>query len=434
MKTAFLTSLVLGLALLGGERTFAQNADAKDIPLVPAALHHERGGLGHFFGKLKAGKPVKIGYLGGSITAANGWRVKSREWFAKEFPQARIEEIHAAIGGTGSDLGVYRVERDALRHQPDLLFVEFAVNDGGAHPADIWRGMEGIVRQTWAKLPECDICFVYTFRVGYETDLRAGNCPRAASADEKLAEFYGIPSVNFALRVVEQETAGKLIFQAEADQPAPEGKVVFSHDGVHPIDAGHALYAEVLAEAVNAWDSDAKPVDHAAKLAKTFVPDHWQAAKIAPVSSEMLEGGWTQLSPNEGLGKSFGQRMDTIWEGTEPGQKLRFRFKGSAAALYDLVGPDGGQIILTVDGQDKGKPLPRFDSYCTYHRISVLRLAQGLDPEKEHEITLEIHPEQPDRQPVAFRLKNPEVELKEPKYQGTKVRVGGLLLLGDLVK
>ncbi len=112
---------------------------------MKAELVKPRGGIGNVLAKLAAGEPVKIAYLGGSITAANGWRVKSREWFAKQYPQAKVEEIHAAIGGTGSDLGVFRVERDALQHKPDLLFVEFAVNDGSAKPDQIWRWMEGIV-------------------------------------------------------------------------------------------------------------------------------------------------------------------------------------------------------------------------------------------------------------------------------------------------
>ena len=77
---------------------------------------------------------------------------------------------------------------------------------------------------------------------------------------------------------------------------------------------------------------------------------------------------------------------------------------------------------------------PRFDSYCTYHRIATLTIATGLDPNETHTVTVEIHPEQPDRKPVAFRLKDPDEELTAPKFQGTKVRASQILLLGDLVE
>ena len=125
--------------------------------------------------------------------------------------------------------------------------------------------------------------------------------------------------------------------------------------------------------------------------------------------------------------------MGQIWEADEPGSSLTFKFRGTKAALYDLLGPDCGQVQITVDGKPASKLVPRFDSYCTYHRISTLHLASNLDPNKMHTVTVVIDAEQPDRQPVAFRLKNPEEELKSEKYQGTKIRVGKIMLRGELV-
>lgn len=134
------------------------------------------------------------------------------------------------------------------------------------------------------------------------------------------------------------------------------------------------------------------------------------------------------------LASRFGDRMGTIWEATQPGSRLTFLFRGSTTRLYDLLGPDGGQVMVTVDGHPRGKPVPRFDSYCTYHRIATLSVAEGLPADQAHTVTVEIHPEQPDRSPVVFRLNNPAVELKTPKYQGTNVRVSKILVLGDVVQ
>ena len=73
----------------------------------------------------------------------DGWRRLSREWLQKEYPQCTFKEVHAAIGGTGSSLGVFRFNHDALQYKPDLLFVEFATNDGGAQPESIWANRDG---------------------------------------------------------------------------------------------------------------------------------------------------------------------------------------------------------------------------------------------------------------------------------------------------
>jgi len=57
-----------------------------------------RGGLPNFFAKALHGDSIKVAYLGGSITAQNGWRVLSLEWLKQRFPKALFSEINAAIG------------------------------------------------------------------------------------------------------------------------------------------------------------------------------------------------------------------------------------------------------------------------------------------------------------------------------------------------
>lgn len=406
----------------------------KVFQLIPAKLSVQRSGLGNVFAKLKAGKEVRIAYFGGSITAQAGWRVKTLKWFQDNHPQAKVSEINAAIGGTGSDLGVYRCNYDVLRSKPDLIFVEFSVNDGGAAPEYIWRAMEGIVRQAWKMDPTIDICYVYTFRVGYEKDLDQGNCPRAASADEVLADYYGIASINMAMRTAELARDGKLIYTPKKDDqgkdlPTPEGVILFSHDGVHPDDAGHDVYTQVITEALKQWEPTSKPGAHTLKA--PMVPDNWENAKLVPLEPRMLTPGWKKLSPAEGLGKAFNNRLPEMWEATQPGEKISFKFKGSAARLYDILGPDGGQVVVTLD-EKASTPRPRFDSYCSYHRLACLGIGEGLE-DKEHTVTVEIHPDQPDRNSVTNREKDkPGFDPK--KYDGHAARVGWIMLIGDLVK
>ena len=405
-------------------------AESPSFQPVKAELVRPRDGLGNVLAKLRGGQAVNIAYLGGSITAAAGWRVKTREWFSREFRGAEVHEINAAIGGTGSDLGVFRVRRDALQHNPDLLFVEFAVNDGGAAPQRIWQAMEGIVRQTWAANPRTDICFVYTYRVGYETDLQQGLCPNAASAMEMLADNYGIPSINVALKIVELQQAGKLVFQS--DEPASPG--------VRAVLQGWSSPARRRASDLRRRRGRGRASNQRALASRSTINQSWQSRSSPTIGRRprwfrstpaCFTASGRNCPPDAPLSKSFSTRMGTLWEATKPGSRLSFQFRGSAAKLYDLLGPDGGQVIMTVDGKQHTTPVPRFDSYCTYHRIATLPVAEGLDPNELHTVTIEVHPEQPDRQSVAFRLQDPDVELKSAKYQGTCVRVGQILVLGD---
>src|SRR5574340_295038 len=343
--------------LLVGTVVFAEEARPA---LAPAQLFHTRDGLGNVFAKLKAGGEVRIAYFGGSITAQEGWRPQTLKCFADSFPKAQVRQINATIGGTGSDLGVFRYRQDVLRHKPDLVFVEFAVNDSGAAPEAICRAMEGIVRQTWREDPTIDLCYVYTFVVGHEKDLDRGFCPRAASTDEMLADHYGIPSINVALRVAELARDGKLAFKPAEDSKgqSPDGKILFSNDGVHPLDAGHEVYLSVIREAMAQIEPQSRRGAHAFK--PPLRADNWEAAKLVPIQPGMLQGSWKQLDASQGLGKTFADRLPAVWEGAKPGDKIHFKFKGRQARVYDLMGPDAGQVVCTVDGV-AGPPISRFD-------------------------------------------------------------------------
>ena len=417
---------------------------------VKAEEVHARDGVGNFLKKIRDGKEeIVVAYLGGSITAMNGWRNLTTDWLRKTYPNVKFKEVHAAIGGTGSNLGVFRLGHDALQYKPDLLFVEFATNDGGAQPEAIWRSMEGIVRQTWRKNATTDIIFTYTITHSMMGDYGKGLCPRAASAMEQLADHYGIPSIGFGPRVAAEVKAGRLVMNMKdaeketavpvetpardkviSDKLAKEGKILFAKDGVHPAMPGHGFYLKSIIAGFEQM-KDSKPVDHLNQLLNPFVPDNMIAAKMVPVHPEMLSGSWRKLPDNDGKMKSFSNRMGDIWYASEPGDKLKFKFKGTCCMIYDLLGPDGGQLWVTVDGKRNKRPIPRFDSYCTYHRIATLHVFDGADG--VHEVEIEVDKDQPSRQSVAFRLKDPEGELSQAKYQGTKFWPAKIMLIGDLV-
>lgn len=395
----------------------------------PCSLVQARSGIGNVISKLKSGQDISVAYFGGSITAANGWRPKTTVWLKSQYPNANITEIHAAIGGTGSDLGVFRCQHDVLDFHPDLVFVEFSVNDGGAAPESIWRQMEGIVRQIWKANPQTDIVFVYTFIKNFDETTLSGKCVRSSSAMEQLAQFYAIPSINFCPRIAQMQKEGTLVVKDEGD--VKPGQIIFSGDNVHPTDAGHELY---LKDVQLAWQAmeNLPPVNHQAELDKTFVADNYQNACMIPLEEKWLSGSWKKLESTDSLFWAT-KRAGDIWTSGTPGDSLTFKVKASQVKIYDLLAPNGGQVFISIDGKTAEKPVPQFDSYCTYYRLGTTWIGQ-FDSQSEHTITITIDKNQPDRRSIAFRLQDPEKELSEPKYQGTNVWFGSILIIGEIVK
>jgi lysophospholipase L1-like esterase len=400
-------------------------------PLVEC---QNRSGLPNIFAKLAMANTVRIAYLGGSITAQEGWRPKTLKWFRDHFPTAKVEEINAAIGGTGSDLGVFRLKHDVLNHDPDLLFVEFAVNDAGAPPAQIHRCVEGIVRQTWKHNPETDICFVYTLAGNMLDTLKQEQLPRSMISMEQIAEHYGIPTINMGLEVARMQKAGKLVFKGElpktiADKAALGDRIVFSPDAVHPYpNTGHQLYLEAVVRSMEKIRKAGTPGPH--PLPSPFVADNWESAMMVSLSRAKLSAGWERLDPAiNAIAKRFGNRLPELWKASRPGETISFKFRGTTARIYDLLGPDCGQVIVKIDDREPVVK-PRFDAYCTYHRLATLNVAEGLS-NTVHQVEITIHPEQPDKAKI---LSQRNERIDDPKrYDGTAWYAGAILLVGDLV-
>ena len=408
---------------------------ADELPLVPAVECTARGGLPNFLAKLKTpGAEVRIAYLGGSITAQEGWRPKTLAYFQKSFPDAKISQINAAIGGTGSDLGVFRLQHDVLDLKPDLIFVEFAVNDGGQSPANIYKYMEGIVRQTWKANPNCDICYVYTVTDTLIAPMYEGKFPRAASAMERVAEHYGIPSIGMAVEVAKLAKEGKLILKAkkpvtDEEQAAIGDKMIFAPDGVHPFpETGHELYLQAILRSLPAiWAASAKAGLH--ELKGALVADNYEKAKMIPIERAHLSAGFKRLEASDVMVKRFGNRVPALYRADKPGETITFSFKGRSVAIYDLLAPDAGQIIVTLDGK---APVirPRFDAFTTYPRLGTLHIASDL-ADVVHTVKLEIHKDQPDKVKI-LATRNEKMD-DAKRFDDTAFYPGGILLVGELV-
>lgn len=352
-----------------------------------------RDGLPNFHAKARAGGPVRVAYLGGSITTADGWRVRTREFLQRRYPQAKVEEIFAAIPGTGSSLGVARLQRDVLDHDPDLLFVEFAVNDGAQEPARIERAMEGIVRKLRQTRPGADVCFVYTLSKNMVSAYEAGRLNPSAEAMERVAAHYGIPSVAFGVEVVKQLATGRWIFQADKKHGAndPEGRTIFSNDGVHPLAAGQTLYAEAI---MRSWEKLVQSDNPGPReLAAPLRPDHWARAGYAPLAGMTRSGAWRELSADDArVASQPGRMAPPTWWSDTPGSAVEVTVSGTMVGLYGFKSEKSGKLRVTVDDLPPVETTLR-DTFSTpgHYRLKAWFYPQPLAP-GPHRVRVELLP------------------------------------------
>ncbi len=188
--------------------------------------------------KADRGEAVTVAVIGGSITEGTisggsrdgeapfrlAYAEIFRRWWADRFPQAKVTFINAGIGGTDSYLGVHRLRRDVTIKKPDVVLVEFAVNDDGSKPF-FKASYDSLVR----RLLECDPRpAVLLLFMGQTNGATAQQTQAAVGAAYRLPMVSQINVIKAAMK--------------EGTYSAQ----VLSGDTVHPSAVGHAMTGEIL--------------------------------------------------------------------------------------------------------------------------------------------------------------------------------------------
>lgn len=259
------------------------------------------------FQKAQNGEDITVAYIGGSIT--EGYNAGTTEFYAKTctdllqgyFPDITVTGVNAGISGTPSLLGNLRLERDVLSADPDIVFVEFAVNDG--QEADYKNAYESLVRTLLTQ--EKDIAVVLLFTVldsGY-------TCQEHMS---KIGANYDLPMISVHDSVYEEIEAGRMTWQD------------YSNDQSHPNAYGH-------------------------KCITNFVDNYYQ--KVLPVVAENV-GEVSKELPDPVFSAKY-MNMHYMDSATMDGVELdgfeQYDTHGSFHNGWMYRGTDGGSMKFTVD-------------------------------------------------------------------------------------
>jgi hypothetical protein len=393
---------------------------AQTDSLLPAKELSARNGLPNFFGKIKAGKPVRIAFLGGSITrAGNGYRDQLLNWFRNQYPACRFEEIMAAVSGTGSDFGACRVQQHVIDHKPDLVFIEFAVNDNRMRMQLVRETMEGIVRQLWKSTTTTDICFIYTLANENLPVLQKGLFPASVSAMETIAAYYSIPGIHMGLAVVDSINNGKLLMTGKKEEQSTVP--VFSVDGVHPLpETGHKIYTQVLIRSLLQMQENAGLAWNRKRPA--LEPNNWShAGMVASWKHARFNGNW-QLTDSVTKGREYYQLLPQVYSTADSNASLRVQFKGTRFGLADIMGPGTATIEITID-QQAPRVINRFDAFSTYYRLNYF-IISDLPPGK-HVASIRLAPGNIDKAAI---LKTRNVVVKDwAPYEKQALYIGAVL-------
>lgn len=213
--------------------------------------------------KAGAGEDIILGFIGGSITQGAGAipihekcyaRVFADEFEKKFAKGGKVDLVKAGVGGTPSELGMIRFERDVLRDgikKPDLIVVEFAVNDEG----DETKGtcFESLIRKAYS-LP-WKPAVVILFAV--------------FSNDWNLQDRLGPVGVRYHIPMVSVLDAVSPQFMLLPEDGRVISKNQYFYDQYHPSNLGHQIMSDSIINLLDVVNAETSEYDEEVELEKT---------------------------------------------------------------------------------------------------------------------------------------------------------------------
>ena len=199
------------------QKTFTPISEADAIANSDKYINARLAGL---IKKALKGENLVIATIGGSIT--NGAKASNTfknypnrilSWFKKTFPNIEVTLINAGIGATTSAMGAYRINEDVLSFDPDLIILEFAVNDNG-NGDYLTTTYEGLVRNALSYKDAAVICLYLSQR----------DKGTAQSGEQTVGDHYKLPQIS--------------MLEAFGDY-TDYGDMFAANDNLHPNDLGH---------------------------------------------------------------------------------------------------------------------------------------------------------------------------------------------------
>lgn len=209
-----------------------KNSDENHIEMVERSL----ASLGNNYRMKKAmekagkGLETTIAYFGGSITEGyNGGPDKcfaksTCDYFAQNFGKGNnVNYVNAGMAGTSSTIGLVRVERDVLKYKPDIIFVEFAVNDQ-KDKISMTAFESLLIRLLNSENEPAVVLMFMVSEVGF-------SCQNEMV---QIGSHYKLPMISVKDAITPEFFEGRMTWQD------------YSNDYIHPDENGHKLITELI--------------------------------------------------------------------------------------------------------------------------------------------------------------------------------------------
>lgn len=288
--------------------------------------------------KAKKGECITVATIGGSITQGTAasnqnscYASRFFSWWQEKFPECEVNTVNAGIGGTDSYLGVHRADEQLLSYDPDVVVIEFSVNDTDKTMNKY--SYDSLVRKVLSAENEPAVILLFTTQED-GTSLQ--------DVHREIGAAYDLPMISYREAVYPEVAAGTINWKD------------ISPDNIHPNDIGHGIIGQLLSRYLDGvYDSDTASLAAEVTAFDTegYTNDYYRNARLVNASQTEYTADGFEVGQN----KVYSQFHEN-WI-SEGGGTLSFDVECQNIGILYLKTTDGksGTYEVYVDGERKGK-------------------------------------------------------------------------------
>ncbi|MCA8990971.1 MAG: alpha/beta hydrolase fold domain-containing protein [Planctomycetaceae bacterium] len=251
------------------------------------------------FQALESGKSQTVVVYGTSVSIGGQWAKEVQVYFDRLYPN-QVTFINSARSGMHSNWGVENLQERVLEHQPDLVFIEFAINDAatkhGISTDDCRRNLDTMVKELRQQNPDVEI-ILQTMNPAWDSPA----VPKSFASDRPhLSDYYAVyrayaeqnelPFVdNFAVwsKVLEKDPAGFKKMVPDGIHPDSDSSSKVAWPTVKALLDEARIFAG-SAWTLSIWPDGKMPGDATQEAEAIRTPERTDAIRITNVSHPTL--------------------------------------------------------------------------------------------------------------------------------------------------
>jgi len=283
--------------------------------------------INKLFNETAQNRPIVYGSIGGSITEGataspieKCYAARFAKWLDKNSASG-CKFVNAGIGASDSMFGTFRAKKDLLSHEPDIITIEYAVNDSGN--SEIELTYESLIRQCLSQKNNPAVILIFTMNK---------NGTNKQVEHIKVGKHYDLPMLSYRDALYPDIESGQLKWEDT------------SPDAVHPNNTGHKFMAEMLQRLV------AEAIKECPDNLNNQLPQHLNSESKKFVGGNVVDAELLKVISNQGWEKGHHKGGYLGFQSNTPGAEIVFEFICRTGYIgYQKYAGDFGRVEIILD-------------------------------------------------------------------------------------